>query len=171
MLSLLNNPSILVLSVLTALNLVFLVVFYRQFRIYRKRQKELFAGEEVQDLEELVLKHKKTLTMHNKNLKELGKILEELVDNNKLNIQKVGIVRYNPFADAGGNMSFSMALLDGHNNGIVISSLHSREATRIYAKPIESGKSKYPLTDEEKEAIAKAGEGMKQIANSSIDKQ
>lgn len=161
MLSLLNNPALLLLGILSVLNAFLLAIFYRQFRIYRKRQKELFAGEEVQDLEELVLKHKKTLTTHNKNLKELGKILEELVDNNKVNIQKIGVVRFNPFADTGGNISFSMALLDGRNDGIVISSLHSREETRIYAKPIEGGKSKYPLTDEEKQAILQANERAK----------
>lgn len=154
----LNNPLILVLSVLTVLNVMFLAIFYLQFRAYRKRQKELFAGEEVASFEELVLKHKKTLASHHKNLRELGKILEELVENNRLNIQKVGMVRFNPFAETGGNMSFSIALLDGRDNGIVISSLHGREGTRIYGKPLEMGQARYPLTDEEKEAIEQANQ-------------
>ena len=57
----------------------------------------------------------------------------------------------------GGNQSFAIALLDGHNNGLVISSLYTREGTRIYAKPIIKGNSpRHPLTEEEKKAIAKA---------------
>ena len=71
-------------------------------------------------------------------------------------IQKVGLVRYNPFSDAGGDQSFALALLDGRRNGVVISSLYGREMNRVYAKRIEGGASKYPLTDEEKEALHNA---------------
>ncbi len=69
-------------------------------------------------------------------------------------LHKVGIVRYNPFKDLGGDQSFAIALLDGKNSGLVISSLHTREGTRVYAKPISAGDSKkYALTEEEKQAI------------------
>lgn len=151
-----NNPYLLTLAILTLVNWALLVIFFWQFRSYQKNQSALLAGEEVPNLEALVLKHKKQLLTHNKNLKELGKILEELVEHNKLNVQKIGIVRFNPFADTGSNMSFALALLDGLDNGIVISSLHGREGTRIYAKPVERGVSKFPLTEEEKEAIHSA---------------
>lgn len=143
-------------AVLSVINLLLLIILAWQFFKYRNRQTELLRGEEIPDLEEIVLKHKKTLATHNKNLKELGKILEELVENNRLNIQKTGLVRFNPFADAGSNMSFSLALLDGRDNGIVISSLHGREGTRIYAKSIQKGKSGYHLTEEEEQAVAQA---------------
>lgn len=142
--------------VLSIFNLVLLAIFLRRFWRYEKRQKDLLAGEEIGNLTDLVLRHKKTLASHNKNLKELAQILGQLAEANKLNVQKTAVVRYNPFRDAGGNMSFTLALLDGQDNGIVISSLHSREGTRIYAKPIEAGKSQYNLTDEEKDAIHKA---------------
>ncbi len=150
-----NNPYILAIGAVAVIDLVLLIILGWRFGGYQKKQAELLAGEGGANLQEIILGHKKLLASYNKNLRELGKILEELVENNKLNVQKVGIVRFNPFADTGGNMSFAMALLDGHNNGIVISSLHSREATRIYAKPVERGESKYPLTNEEKEAILK----------------
>jgi hypothetical protein len=72
-------------------------------------------------------------------------------------IHKVGIIRFNPFKDIGGDQSFALALLDGKNSGIVISSLHTREGTRIYSKPIIKGESeKYTLTEEEKQAIKTA---------------
>lgn len=151
-----NNPYLWFLGILGILNLLLVVLLSWQFWKYQKVQKQLLKGEKVENLEDLVLQHKKTLVNHHKNLKELGKILEELVEHNKLNVQKVGLVRFNPFADSGGNMSFVLALLDGKDSGIVISSLHTREGTRIYAKNIEHGQSSYHLTEEEKGAIAQA---------------
>lgn len=71
-------------------------------------------------------------------------------------VQHVGVVRFNPFQDKGGDQSFAMAILDDHADGAVISALHSRVDVRIYAKPIVGGQSTYTLTAEEKEAIARA---------------
>jgi hypothetical protein len=71
-------------------------------------------------------------------------------------IQKVGVVRFNPFSDVGGNQSFVIALLDSKNSGLVISSLHGREGTRVYAKPVSAGKSEHHLSTEEIQAIKKA---------------
>ena len=153
----LNNPYLILgVGVLSIVNLILLIWFGLRLRDFGSQHSQLVTGEEVPSIEEIVLKHKKTLVTHNKNLKELGKILEELVDQNKLNIQKTGLVRFNPFAEAGGNMSFTLALLDGRDNGIVKSSLHAREGTRIYSKPIISGKSDHHLTEEEQEAIQQA---------------
>lgn len=71
-------------------------------------------------------------------------------------VQHVGVVRFNPFQDKGGDQSFAMAILDDHADGAVISALHSRVDVRIYAKPIVGGQSTYTMTAEEKEAIARA---------------
>jgi len=71
-------------------------------------------------------------------------------------IKKIGIVRFNPFNNTGGNQSFAIAMLNSKNSGIVISSLYLRDGTRVYAKPIEKLKSTYPLSQEEQEAIKKA---------------
>lgn len=151
-----NNPYFLGITLFAGINFILTLVLWFRLRRFQRIQKGLFLEEEKASLTELILKHKKTLMSHNKNLVEIGKILEELIEKNKSNIQKVGFLRYNPFSEVGGNMSFSLTLLDGHDNGIVISSLHTREGTRIYAKSIETGGSKHNLTDEEKEAITKA---------------
>lgn len=71
-------------------------------------------------------------------------------------IKKIGIVRFNPFNNTGGDQSFAIAFLNSENSGIIISSLFLREGTRIYAKPINKLKSSYPLSKEEEEAIKKA---------------
>jgi hypothetical protein len=71
-------------------------------------------------------------------------------------IQRVGLVRFNPFSDTGGDQSFSIALLDGEGDGLVVSSLFSRSDTRVFAKPVQRGQSKYHLTEEEQQAISLA---------------
>lgn len=85
---------------------------------------------------------------------EIAKVSKKM----QRSIQRIGIVRYNPFGknDTGGNQSFSIALLDDDNNGFVITSMHAREGTRVYAKPVLDGKSTNTLSNEEVEAIKKA---------------
>ncbi len=73
-------------------------------------------------------------------------------------IQKVGLYRYNAFKDVGSDLSFTLALLDENDSGVVLNGIYSREMSNIYAKPIENGKSKYTISQEEQEAIKKAKE-------------
>ena len=104
-----------------------------------------------------------------KDLKTASQDLENLKERNQSNLQKVAMVRYNPFAEVGGNQSFSIALLDGNNDGVVLTSHYGREFHRVYAKPVKGGSSEYSLSKEEKEAIARAtgsGNSKSQIPNS-----
>lgn len=71
----------------------------------------------------------------------------------KLAFSRVGLVRFNPFEDTGGNQSFALALLDAHGDGFVVSSLHARNMTRIYAKAIAGGTSETALSNEEAQAL------------------
>ncbi len=85
-----------------------------------------------------------------------GKLLDMVIDLDKTvtqNIQKVGLVRYNPFTEMGGNLCFALALLDGNDNGVVINGIHSRTGSFTYAKSIEMGVSIYLLSDEEIQAV------------------
>ena len=105
-----------------------------------------------------------------KNLKEIINYLEELENNfervsqeidrikekGKFSVQKIGVVRFNPFENVGSDQSFSVALLNGKNNGVVITSLYNREGNRIYGKPINNSSSSYHLSKEELSAIEKA---------------
>ena len=74
-------------------------------------------------------------------------------------IQRVGVVRFNPFPDTGGNQSFAVAMLDARGDGVVLSSLHSRAGTRLYLKQITTGKAETALSEEETEAIRRARGG------------
>lgn len=91
-----------------------------------------------------------------RNLGELTELVREMRKKDRGHIQKVGVVRFNPFKDVGGDQSFSIALLNEENSGVIITSLYSREGNRVYAKAIERSQSKYQLSDEEKEAISRA---------------
>lgn len=71
-------------------------------------------------------------------------------------IQKVGVVRFNPFPETGGNQSFALSLLDGADNGVVVLSLHGREGTRMYLKQVRHGRSGVQLSKEEEQAIKEA---------------
>jgi hypothetical protein len=73
-------------------------------------------------------------------------------------IQRVGIVRYNPFEDTGSNQSFVLAMLDPRGDGFVMSSLHSRQQTRVFLKQLANGKADTALSQEEDEAIRRATE-------------
>jgi hypothetical protein len=68
-------------------------------------------------------------------------------------IQRVGFVRFNPFEETGGNQSFALALTDRNGDGFVVSSLHARAGTRLYAKAVVAGRSDSPLSAEEAEAL------------------
>ncbi|MFH0859092.1 MAG: DUF4446 family protein [Patescibacteria group bacterium] len=107
---------------------------------------------EPQDIKEVLYELKKT----QEDLEILSKKFTDLQKKNKLSIQRVGMVRFNPFNEVGSNQSFSLALLDDNNDGLVITSLYTRQENRIYGKPIKAGNSEYTLSNEENQAIEKA---------------
>ncbi|MBI4692250.1 MAG: DUF4446 family protein [Candidatus Terrybacteria bacterium] len=119
------------------------------------RLKKFFKGKRAQDLEEVLISLRDDLKKLNINQEETKKYLETVERRLKNSIQNVNTIRFNPFEDAGSNQSFAIAFLNEHGDGVVISSLYSREGVRIYAKPIKNCQSEYTLTEEEKEAIKK----------------
>jgi hypothetical protein len=80
-------------------------------------------------------------------------------------IQRVGLVRFNPFEDTGGNQSFALAMTDVSGNGFIVSSLHTRTGTRVYAKAVTDGRSDGALSEEETEALRLALAGPTATAN------
>ncbi|MDI4649466.1 DUF4446 family protein [Cohnella hashimotonis] len=69
---------------------------------------------------------------------------------------RVGVHRFNAFSDQGGEISFAVAIVNEEQDGVVLTGIHSREQTFLYAKPLSGGESSYPLTPEEKAAISQA---------------
>lgn len=87
---------------------------------------------------------------------EINKRLSFLENDGKGHIQKVGLVRFNPFKELGGDQSFCLAILDGEDSGILLTGLHTRDRTRVYMKKIIKGKSDHDLSVEEKKALDNA---------------
>lgn len=97
-----------------------------------------------------------------KNLVDLENKVEDLIFNSKFYIQKIGLVRFNPFNDTGGDQSFILALVDENDSGVVISGLHTRNGTRWYAKEVSNGKGvEYELSNDESKAIKRATKRIK----------
>jgi len=124
--------------------------FWRIQNQYRK----LTKGTAKKTLDEVFEKLFKNLDSNKNTIDLIKKEMNLMKIDSLVHLQKIGFIRYNPFPETGGNQSFCLALMDANNNGVVLSSLHNRESTRIYAKPIKEGVAKdYNLSAEEKQAI------------------
>lgn len=144
-------------EVLLVLIVIWLLVLSLIFWQSTKKYRHLAEGMGKKDLMLALGKLFKDFELKSKQIEELSRAVEKTKKDNLYNIQKIGLVRFNPFAGTGGNQSFCLSILDGEDSGLVISSLHSRDTTRIYAKPVKKGKAEgYELSVEEKQAIKNA---------------
>ncbi len=119
-------------------------------------RKNFFTGTSGKDLETFINELAGGLHTLQSNQSILENHLKKLRSDFSLSIQKASVVKFNPFSDGGGNLSFVIALLDGRNTGMVITSMHGREQNRIYTKQIFEGKCDIQLTEEELKAIETA---------------
>jgi len=143
------------LLLLCLIFLITLTIFFMRM----KRKLQLFlTGSNAKNLESTILNQIHHSQKVSKDLEELYAFNKKIYELAHKGLYKVGFVRFNPFKDVGGDQSFAVALLDGKRNGIVLSSLYTKESSRLYAKPIQDGLGlpQYPLTDEEKEAVSTA---------------
>jgi len=148
--------SVLALFAAVVVLAIWVALLQRSEATLRRRLRRVLPEGEATSLDQVLDGQSQKIQTLGQRLDALNKLHHELEEITQRTIQKVGVVRYNPFADAGGDQSFAIALLDSLANGIVVSSLHSRTETRVFAKPVQSGRSRYPLSDEEQEAIRKA---------------
>jgi TolA-binding protein len=127
-----------------------------QTRALRTRVDTALGSSSGTPLETLLAEHHDRVTEVNQRMAHLTDEYERLAGMASLASQKISLVRFNPFGDTGGDQSFSLAVLDSQNSGYVLTSIHGRQGTRVYVKPIDFGKSKYSLSTEEQQAIAQA---------------
>jgi len=135
---------------------IFLIILGIQLFFLKKRIRELFGRDSRGKIEKVLDGYVKGVKHYFEEVDELKKFSEKLYGHAQRSIQKVGMVRFNPFNDVGGNQSFSIALLDMEDNGILITILFGRDGTRVYSKSIKKGKPEHYLSEEEKEALKKA---------------
>lgn len=120
------------------------------------RLKSVLAGDQGQSLEKILNQYSSRVEKVDRDLLSLSEDYRRLETLAGLASQKISIVRFNPFGDTGGDQSFALAVLDAHDSGYVLTSIHGRQGTRAYVKPVDNGKSKYTLSAEEKQALQQA---------------
>lgn len=149
--------SILILTVISILlifwNLALTVLFFQFYLYYSRITKD--------GKKESLVKLLDSLSLEQGNVKKALDQLHEkcvtLEKEGRFHIQKVGLLRFNPFKDTGGDQSFTLALVDAQDTGVIISSLHTRTGTRWYAKHVLRGKgAEHELSKEEEEALRSA---------------
>jgi ABC-type multidrug transport system fused ATPase/permease subunit len=143
------------LFLILALAVVAAILWTRLSRLTQS-YRALTAGTDGGSLEAVLEQHVGDVRTATTRVEALDTTTRRLERASRTYLQRVGFLRFNPFRDAGGDQSFALALADQDGNGVVISSLHSRDVTRVYGKALVAWESVYPLTDEEKQAIDKA---------------
>ena len=152
-----NNISIIVIF---AINIIlFIAVIISNARISKMNKNNKHFMQKLgtgKDISEDLNSYMDRIIALEEAISETHSYCKRLENNMKDCMQKIGMVRYNAYNDAGNDLSFAVALLDDKNNGVVFNGIYSREMSNIYAKPIIEGKCKYNLTKEENEALNKA---------------
>ena len=150
--STINNYSIniiLVMLVVVILLLILVIALFSSVNKLQKRFRRMMRGTNGKNLEELI----------NSKLDKIEDAIEKSEEairgNDELNtkimdcVQKVSIIRYKAFEDVGSDLSFSIAILDGNNDGVIITGIYGRQESTTYAKPVDKGISRYDLSEEE----------------------
>ena len=142
------------------LNILFIILFIINYirlanmkKSYDKFMKKLGKGE---NIEEMLKNHLEKVEFVHKQNEEILDYCRKIDNDFGKTISKIGIIRYSAFKDTWNDLSFTLALLNKHNDGVVLNGIYSREMSNIYAKPIKNAESTYTLSNEEKQAIQKA---------------
>jgi hypothetical protein len=156
-----QNQETAIVSASVIIVIFFLWNIYLSYNLskIKKRTRSFFVSSEAKDLEEIIYKQIKKTNNADLCLKKILEENKEIKENVSKCMQKVGVVRFNPFGDVGGNQSFAIALLDKYLSGVMILSLYSRDGVKVYSKQIKEGKTmEHKLSEEEEEAIRIADE-------------
>jgi hypothetical protein len=144
------------LVALSAVALVGLLMTWRRAADLDRRLAGLTRGDDGRSLQGVLESHLGQVESLAAGLDRLTARTAALESTGRKAFQRIGLVRFNPFEDTGGNQSFALALLDADDDGIVLSSLHARGGTRIYAKAVVAGRPEAALSDEETQALGLA---------------
>ncbi len=151
-----NNFEILPLAlsgILTVWVIILTALYVKAVRHYQK----LTAGVTKENLMKVLEEHFSRIEGLEQTANIIKKDIEGIKRKDLTHIQRVGLLRFNPFDETGGNQSFALSLLDDRGDGVVISSLHNREATRIYGKPVKNfSEAGFEFSAEEKQAVDEA---------------
>ncbi len=149
---------LIVVAGLASLSLLLNIVLLVWLKRVASHYNSLTKGIEQKTLMNALQGIQKTIAEHERVQGVIKSELHKNKEDAKLHLQNLTLKRFNPFGDTGGDQSFILALLDGNKDGVVITSLHSRENTRFYVKSVSGGVGiDHPLSDEEQKTINRKG--------------
>lgn len=154
-----DNTLIIIISIAAVSAILSIISLCLSIKIYKKYEKNMNKLGEGNDFAAMLGEYVSQVSALNKRDDQIIEICNNLNMELSHCIKKIGLYRYDAFGNTRNELSFSLALLDRENNGIVINSIYGQDNSNIYSKPIIKGKSQYKLSDEEKEALEKAING------------
>lgn len=148
------TPELTLIFALAVISILFNIVLSFLLSKTMKHYNSLTRGIEPKNLMNALQGIQSSQAQHEKVQDNLKQEIQKIKDTAKLHIQQITLKRFNPFGDTGGDQSFILAILDGNSDGVVITSLHSRENTRFYVKSVSGGVGiDHPLSVEEQKTI------------------
>ncbi|MBQ3854249.1 MAG: DUF4446 family protein [Anaerovibrio sp.] len=153
-----NNLSYVVatLGILMIVMYLLMINLFYNLNYMKKRYKKMMTGVDGANLERLIIGCVDDAKAVSEENQEIKRNIEDIRALLQQAITKVAVVRFRAFEDMGSDLSYAVAMLDSDNNGVIMSSIFGREDSRSYVKPITAGKSSYPMTDEEEDALKQA---------------
>ena len=144
------------LAVVCVMALIVMIITLCKLKKLRRRVDALTRGKDAESMEDQMLDFFERIECLEDAEKKMHRDIREIKDNLKITYQKTALVKYDAFREMSGALSYSLALLDKQNNGVLITSMYSREGCYTYAKEIVNGESKINLSDEETECLKQA---------------
>lgn len=146
----------LALMILVLILIIIIIMNYASLNKLKSRYRKLMRGVNNKNLEDMVISYLDKVDEYKEENKDMKQIYEKINGELKTCIQKTSMVRYKAFENVGSDLSFSIAMLDGNNNGVMLTSIYGRNESTTYAKPIDKGISRYELSQEENKVLEQA---------------
>jgi hypothetical protein len=140
------------LACIVLMGLLWILLAVRLRRLGR-RLAMLTRNADGSDLEEALTSHMSSVDEAVRRQEALERAVGKLQDRLASCVQRVNLVRYDAFEDVGGEQSFAVALLDAEGDGVLLSSIYTRQDVRIYAKSVSRGQASHTLSAEEQQAL------------------
>ena len=144
------------LAIITFLLLITTIILLVSVKKVEKKYRKMMRGISNKNLEEVITSNLDNIDVALNNSKESLEKCEKIAEDLKACVNKVAIMRYKGFEDVGSDLSFSIAILDSYNDGVIITGIYSRHDSTTYAKPIDKGISRYDLSEEELHVLNEA---------------
>lgn len=151
------GPYIMIgLMALVLLLIILVIVLFRALNKLESKYRRVTRGVNNKNLEEVIVEYLNKVEESKKISEDIKSLYGDMDLRIKECIQKVSVIRYKAFEDVGSDLSFSLAMLDENNDGILLTGIFGRNESTTYAKAIEKGISRYDLSEEEEEALNNA---------------